>query len=238
MFGLQKVRLSRSTDWRFLPQICLTGPHSRRSSYHFEKSGYKGDLSRLELTSTYASLFDLRAFEHCGLPVCHFRDYRKWRFFQSVSRTCRLRRNTPPFILSSVYPTDNPIMSRSPSARHTGETSPRGIKRNAHDPLDETDAAVHGSHSPQERSFTPDGSTAKDTASRKVNKRSRAGCLTCRKRRVNMHYVTLFAPLMIGEMRRVTSYLRWMRGTSGDLRMAGPQAGTVTAQAPASYHEL
>ena len=121
-------------------------------------------------------------------------------FFQSVSRTCRLRRNTPTFILSSVYPTDRPLMSRSPPARDTGETSSRGIKRNAQDALDETDAAVHESHSPQERSFTPDGSTAKDTASRKVNKRSRAGCLTCRKRRVNTGDVILYAPLMIGEM--------------------------------------
>jgi hypothetical protein len=139
---------------------------------------------------------------------------------------------------SSVYLTDNPTMSRSPPAQESGEPSPRGIKRNAHDAWGEKDAAVLGNHSLEERSITPDGLTAKDTASRKVNKRSRAGCLTCRKRRVDMHHVTLFAQLMIGEMRRDTPCLRWMRGTSGNLRMAGPQAGTVTTQAPASHHEL
>jgi hypothetical protein len=211
------VRLSRSTDYRFLPQICLTGPDSRRSSSFFENPGYKGDLSRLELTSTDASLFDLRAFEHCGLPVCHFRDYRKWRFFTLVSRTCRRRRNTPLFILSSVYLTETPIMSRSPPSRVAGEPSPRGIKRSADAASGETDAAVLRHLSLDERSITPDGLTANDTASRKKNKRSRAGCLTCRKRRVDIHHVTLFAPLMIGEMRRNTPCLRWMRGTSGDL---------------------
>jgi hypothetical protein len=122
-----------------------------------------------------------------------------------------------PFTLSSVYPTDNPIMSRSPPRQVPGEPSSRGTKRNVDDALDKTDPAVPGTHSPEEQSFAPDGLTAKETASRTVKKRSRAGCLTCRKRRVGIRYLTLFAPLMIGEMRRETSYLRWMRGTSGSL---------------------
>jgi len=108
-------------------------------------------------------------------------------------------------------------MSRSPPAPELGGPSPRGIKRNAHDALYETDAAVVPNHSLDEQSITPDGSAARDTESRKVNKRSRAGCLTCRKRRVDMHYITLFAPLMIGEMRRNTPCVRWMRGTGGGM---------------------
>jgi len=82
-------------------------------------------------------------------------------------------------------------MSRSPPPHEPGEPSPRGIKRNAHHALDDTDAAVLPTNSLGERSITPDGLTAKDTASRKVNKRSRAGCLTCRKRRVGLLYRTL-----------------------------------------------
>jgi len=82
-------------------------------------------------------------------------------------------------------------MSRSPPPHESGEPSPRGIKRNAHDALNDTDAAVLRTNSPGERSITPDGMTAKDTASRKVNKRSRAGCLICRKRRVGFFSITL-----------------------------------------------
>lgn len=93
--------------------------------------------------------------------------------------------------LSSVYLTESPIMSRSPPPHESGEPSSRGIKRKSHDALDDADAAVLRTNSPGERSVTPDGLTAKDTASRKVNKRSRAGCLTCRKRRVGFISITL-----------------------------------------------
>ena len=82
-------------------------------------------------------------------------------------------------------------MSRSPPPHEPGEPCPRGIKRNANDALNDIDAAVLRTNSPGERSITPDGLTAKDTASRKVNKRSRAGCLTCRKRRVGLISIAL-----------------------------------------------